>query len=150
MSRCSPRILQCLYILRLDRTEMLTDTPATKRIALVVLTRSGLKLALRLQPELVGDVHIYASQRALKTQDTAAEDAGKDSTHRTITRFEMVGPLLARLWRTTDQIVLVFALGAAIRLITPLLQDKHVDPGVVAIDDAGRFALRVGSGHRGD
>ncbi len=129
---------------------MLTDTQATKRIALVVLTRSGLKLALRLQCELAGDVHLYASQRALKTQDMAAEDAGKDSTHRTMTRFETVGPLLADLWRTTDQIVLFFALGAAIRLIAPLLQDKHVDPGVVAIDDAGRFAISVVSGHLGD
>jgi len=64
--------------------------------------------------------------------------------------FETVGPLLADLWRTTDQIVLFFALGAAIRLIAPLLQDKHVDPGVVAIDDAGRFAISVVSGHRGD
>jgi cobalt-precorrin 5A hydrolase len=130
--------------------EMLTDTPVTKRIALVVLTSSGLKLALRLQPELVGDVHIYASQRALKTQDTVAEDAGKASRHRTITSFEMVGPLLGHLWQTHDQIVLFFALGAAIRLIAPLLQDKHVDPGVVAIDDAGRFAISVVSGHIGD
>src|SRR6266699_4354315 len=143
-------MLQRLYIPRLDRTEMLTDTLATKRIALVVLTSSGLTLALRLQRELAADVHIYASQRALKTQDTAAEDAGKDSTHRTMRSFETVGPLLADLWRTTDQIVLFFALGAAIRLIAPLLQDKHVDPGVVAIDDAGRFAISVVSGHLGD
>jgi cobalt-precorrin 5A hydrolase len=129
---------------------MLTDTPATKRIALVVLTRSGLKLAVRLQCELADDVHIYASQRALKTQDTTAEDAGKNSSHRTMTSFEMVGPLLTHLWKTHDQIVLFFALGAAIRLMAPLVQDKHLDPGVVAIDDAGRFAISVVSGHLGD
>lgn len=130
--------------------EMLTNAPAPKRIALVVVSRSGLELALRLQRELPADVHLYASQRALKTQDMLAQDAGADGSQHAITSFEKVGPLLACLWRTTNQIVLFFALGAAIRLIAPLLRDKHTDPGVVAIDDAGRFAISVVSGHMGD
>ncbi len=129
---------------------MLTNAPAPKHIALVVISRSGLELALRLQRELSADVHLYASQRALKTQDMLAQDAGANGSQQAITSFEKVGPLLARLWRTTNQIVLFFALGAAIRLIAPLLRDKHTDPGVVAIDDAGRFAISVVSGHMGD
>jgi len=31
------------------------------------------------------------------------------------------------------------ALGAVVRLVAPLLQHKHKDPGIVAIDDAGQF-----------
>jgi cobalt-precorrin 5A hydrolase len=121
---------------------MLTDTRSTRRIALVVLTRAGLELALRVQQGLKGDAHIYASQRALKTR---TQEAGAN----TITGFDAVGLLLAQLWVAHNQIVLFFALGAAIRLIAPLLQDKHNDPGVVVIDDAGKFAMSVISGHSG-
>jgi cobalt-precorrin 5A hydrolase len=134
---------------------MLTNTPAPKPIALVAITGSGLELALRLQRELSTDIHIYASQRALK--ENMAELAPAMSPcprhahlQHAITSFETVGPLLTHLWRTTNQIVLFFALGAAIRLIAPLLRDKYTDPGVVVIDDAGRFAISVVSGHMGD
>ena len=70
--------------------------------------------------------------------------------HPSITRFKTVAPLLSQLWTTYDQIVLFFALGAVVRLIAPLLHHKHVDPGIVAIDDAGQFAISVVSGHIGD
>jgi len=116
-----------------------------KRIALVVLTRAGLALAIRLQRELGTEVHIYASQRACKAYAVLAEQ----DTNISITSFETVAPLLSQLWTTYDQIVLFLALGAVIRLIAPLLQHKHKDPGVVAIDDADQFAISVVSGHIG-
>lgn len=117
-----------------------------KRIALVVLTRAGLALALRLQAGLGTDVHIYANQRAYKEQDRQA----KQPIHISVTSFETVAPLLSQLWSTYDHIILCFALGAVVRLIAPLLQHKHVDPGIVAIDDAGQFAISVASGHIGN
>ncbi|GAC1512101.1 MAG: cobalamin biosynthesis protein [Ktedonobacteraceae bacterium] len=114
----------------------------TERTALLVLTRRGLELARRVQHGLTGDVHIYASQRALKTQDHTGPVMNS-----TITCFESVAALLANLWQTQDQFVLFFSLGAAVRLIAPHLRDKHVDPAVVVIDDAGTFAISVVSGH---
>src|SRR5947209_20498493 len=97
-----------------------------KRVALVVLTRAGLELALRLGRELQeAECHVYASARALSA----------DLSDPLIMRFEQIGPTLADLWKTYDQLVLCFALGAVVRLLAPLLQDKHVDPGVVVIDD---------------
>src|SRR5436305_6711814 len=45
---------------------MMADIRSLRRIALVVLTRAGLEYALRVQPWLEGDVHIYASERAVK------------------------------------------------------------------------------------
>ena len=121
---------------------MLTNTPSTRLTALVVLTRGGLELALRLQQGLEGDVHIYANKRALKTR-MFEENANA------IRSFDTVGLLLVQLWGVYDQIVLFFALGAAVRLIAPLLQDKQSDPGVIVIDDVGRFAISVVSGHAG-
>src|SRR5690349_690479 len=76
-----------------DRSDMLTDTRSTRRIALVVLTRAGLELALRVRQELKSDAHIYASQRALKTRTQKAEA-------NTITGFDAVGLLLTQLWET--------------------------------------------------
>jgi cobalt-precorrin 5A hydrolase len=115
-----------------------------KRIALVVLTRAGLALALRLQRGLVPEVHIYASQRACKDASVG------QNTNISIIDFDTVAPLLSEIWHTYDQLVLFFALGAVVRLIAPLLHHKRQDPGVVVIDDAGQFAISVVSGHVGD
>jgi cobalt-precorrin 5A hydrolase/precorrin-3B C17-methyltransferase len=52
-------------------------------------------------------------------------------------------------WEECDAVVLFLATGAAVRLLAPLLQDKHTDPGVVAVDDAGLFAVALCGGHDG-
>ena len=39
--------------------------------------------------------------------------------------------------------------GAAVRLAAPLLSDKRSDPALVCVDDAGRYAVSVLSGHLG-
>ncbi len=54
-----------------------------------------------------------------------------------------------RAWGTVDALVLVLATGAAVRLVAPLLGDKHTDPAVVTVDDAGRFAVALVGGHHG-
>ncbi|GAC1458783.1 MAG: cobalamin biosynthesis protein [Ktedonobacteraceae bacterium] len=124
---------------------MPTDFLTHKQVALIVLTTSGLQLALRLQHELAADVHIYASQRAYRTQECTIEA----KTHCVVMRFENLRTTLADLWRSYEQLVLFFAVGAAVRLIAPLLQNKQRDPGVVVVDDAGHFAISLISGHVG-
>jgi cobalt-precorrin 5A hydrolase/precorrin-3B C17-methyltransferase len=56
---------------------------------------------------------------------------------------------LHRAWNECDSIVLFLATGAAVRLIAPLLESKHRDPGVVTVDDAGNFAVAFCGGHEG-
>ncbi|MEU6411669.1 precorrin-3B C(17)-methyltransferase [Microbispora sp. NPDC046933] len=56
---------------------------------------------------------------------------------------------LARAWRECDRIVCFLAVGAAVRLLAPLLRGKHDDPGVVCVDEAGRFAVALTGGHEG-
>jgi cobalt-precorrin 5A hydrolase len=149
----------------------LTKSHREKRIALVVLTKSGLALALRLQQGLATNVSIYASPRAFPLYDANPKEGCQEGTEPSvgvggawergrgpcadpgspiITPFKTAAPLLHQLWTTYDQIILFLALGAVIRLIAPLLRHKHIDPGIVAIDDAGRFAISVVSGHIGD
>ncbi|HEV2727219.1 MAG TPA: hypothetical protein VGV34_02940, partial [Solirubrobacterales bacterium] len=62
---------------------------------------------------------------------------------------EKPGVALRRAWRECDSIVLFLAAGAAVRLVSPLLGDKRSDPGVVCVDDAGRFAVALVGGHAG-
>src|SRR5262249_44209966 len=43
----------------------------------------------------------------------------------------------------------IISVGAVVRMIAPLLQNKKVDPAIVCVDDAARFAICVLSGHVG-
>jgi cobalt-precorrin 5A hydrolase/precorrin-3B C17-methyltransferase len=56
---------------------------------------------------------------------------------------------LASAWRESDALVCFLATGATVRLIAPLLGDKATDPGVVVVDEAGRFAVALVGGHAG-
>src|SRR5918998_3851800 len=56
---------------------------------------------------------------------------------------------LAAAWNEGDALVLFLATGASVRLVAPLLKDKRRDPGVVCVDDAGRFAVVLCGGHEG-
>src|ERR687886_2010280 len=66
-------------------------------------------------------------------------------------RFYQDGPkeALSKAWNECDGVVLFLATGAAVRLLAPLLEDKRRDPGVVCVDDAGRFSVAVTGGHAG-
>jgi precorrin-4 C11-methyltransferase len=48
-----------------------------------------------------------------------------------------------------DQLVCFLAAGAVTRLIAPCLAAKTSDPGVLVIDEAGRFVIPLLSGHKG-
>jgi cobalt-precorrin 5A hydrolase len=52
-------------------------------------------------------------------------------------------------FRQRDQWVLVMATGIATRFVDGLLQDKHQDPAVVVLDEAGRYAVALVGGHEG-
>jgi cobalt-precorrin 5A hydrolase/precorrin-3B C17-methyltransferase len=56
---------------------------------------------------------------------------------------------LGRAWEECDGVILFLATGAAVRLISPLLEDKKHDLGVVTVDDATRFAVALCGGHDG-
>ncbi|MEG3631271.1 precorrin-3B C(17)-methyltransferase [Streptomyces poriticola] len=48
-----------------------------------------------------------------------------------------------------ERLVCFLATGAVVRLVAPLLADKRTDPGVVCVDEAGRFAVALLGGHGG-
>jgi cobalt-precorrin 5A hydrolase/precorrin-3B C17-methyltransferase len=57
------------------------------------------------------------------------------------------GDVVRDQWHDVDGFILFLAVGAATRIVAPLLNDKATDPAVVCVDDAGRFAVALCGGH---
>lgn len=58
-------------------------------------------------------------------------------------------PVVQKLFGESRRLVLFMPVGAAVRLLAPCLGDKGADPAVVCVDDGGRFAVSLVSGHLG-
>ncbi len=56
---------------------------------------------------------------------------------------------LAEIWPHHRAFVFSLAAGAVVRLIAPLLKHKSSDPAVIVVDEAGKFAISLCSGHQG-
>ncbi|MFI9823664.1 precorrin-3B C(17)-methyltransferase [Streptomyces sp. NPDC052013] len=60
-----------------------------------------------------------------------------------------VGDAVRAAFAECEQLVCFLATGATVRLVAPLLRDKASDPGVVCVDEGGRFAVSLVGGHGG-
>ncbi len=58
-------------------------------------------------------------------------------------------PVIQDLFSRHGALVVFLPVGAAVRLLAPVLGSKRQDPAVVCVDDAGRYAVSVLSGHVG-
>jgi len=55
----------------------------------------------------------------------------------------------AAAYRKHKQWIMIAASGIAVRFLDGLAQDKHSDPAVVVLDEAGRYAVSLLAGHEG-
>ena len=55
----------------------------------------------------------------------------------------------AECYRRHAQWIVIGATGIAVRFLDGLTADKHTDPAVVVLDEAGRFAISLLAGHEG-
>ncbi|WNM34296.1 precorrin-3B C(17)-methyltransferase [Streptomyces sp. Li-HN-5-11] len=60
-----------------------------------------------------------------------------------------VGDAVRAAFAECEQLVCFLATGAVVRLVAPLLGPKASDPGVVCVDEGGRFAVSLLGGHAG-
>lgn len=113
---------------------MTSDSSGT---TIVAISRRGGELARKLAVRLEGPVELHVARRF--HQQTGNE-----------TLFDLPArPLIQQLFSQTQRLVLFMPVGAAVRLLAPLLEDKRSDPAVVCVDDGGRFAVSLISGHVG-
>lgn len=119
------------------------------RIAIIAITRHGLALGARASRVLPG-TPVYAPEKLLNDVRRAAPEEIPDGPDVSILSYSVkTSELMERLFREYDGLVAVFSIGALVRMIAPCLKGKECDPAVVALDEGGRFAVPVLSGHAG-
>ncbi|ULL14005.1 cobalamin biosynthesis protein CbiG [Paenibacillus sp. H1-7] len=107
--------------------------------AIVAITKHGVEMARKLHGSFSNSDLYYMSKF-----ERGDEEA------RGIQMFEgSVRLLFPALFPAYKGLIIIISLGAVIRMIAPLLEDKKKDPGVVVIDDRGEHVISVLSGHLG-
>ncbi|WP_284190003.1 cobalamin biosynthesis central domain-containing protein, partial [Zoogloea oryzae] len=112
-----------------------------ERIAVVSITRHGIALAGHVVAALPG-ARLFAPEKFAAEAHAAAPGAASCYAGKT-------GEQIPILFSNFDGIVAIVSLGAMVRLVAPHLGRKESDPGVVVIDEAGRFVIPMLSGHLG-
>jgi len=106
-------------------------------IAIHAVTRGALAVAARLAAALPG-AELHVSERIAAAAPPGARP------------FPLpMKEAVERSFHAHRGHVFVVAIGAVVRMVAPLLRGKGEDPAVVCVDEAGRFAVAVLSGHRG-
>ncbi|AVR90095.1 cobalamin biosynthesis central domain-containing protein [Thauera aromatica] len=111
------------------------------RLAVVAITRHGIALGGRVLAALPGAT-LFAPEKFRATAEAAAPGACACFAGK-------VGDQIPALFAAFDGIVAIVSLSAVVRLIAPHLKSKETDPGVVVVDEAGRWAIPLLSGHLG-
>jgi cobalamin biosynthesis protein CbiG len=90
------------------------------RLAIFYITRPGHTLAERI-------AHLYP--------------------HGEIEKFSIHA--FSKKWKSSKYIICIMATGIVVRAVAPLVEDKKKDPAVVVLDEKGRHAISLLSGHIG-
>jgi cobalt-precorrin 5A hydrolase/precorrin-3B C17-methyltransferase len=56
---------------------------------------------------------------------------------------------VSNIWNTFKSFIFIMATGIVVRTIASLIKDKKIDPAVVVIDEKGKYAISLLSGHLG-
>lgn len=107
-----------------------------KSLAVWAVTPAGAALGRRLAPALDADLHLCAS---------AGETSGDGAAH----VHPRLGPAVAEHFSRHEGHVFLMACGIVLRSIAPLLVHKLSDPAVVVMDELGKNAISLLSGHVG-
>ncbi len=110
-------------------------------IAVISITRNGIALGGRVVAALPGAV-LFAPEKFRAEAEVSAVGASKYYAGST-------GDQIGCLFPEFDAIVAIFSLGAMVRLCAPYLKSKDVDPAIVVLDEGGKFAIPMLSGHLG-
>ncbi len=148
-------------------------------IALIIISENSLKNTAEIfkgiinnikvgsqsdNPEII-NIHFFIEEKKTKLINGAlnllAESAAFKQHSEALVTFRRVNAsvnlykklsedfFIKNLFSGYDYILFFLAVGAVVRIIAPFLNDKFNDPGVVAIDEGGKFVVSLLSGHTG-
>ena len=130
--------------------------------AIVAISRRGAALGARVLDALGDDAALYVERRFLHdavsnrpvatstlVRHESVEERDRRSVRNVIPFDLPARPLVGRLFGECDRLALMMPLGAAVRLLAAHIGDKRADAAVVCVDDGGRFAVSLLSGHVG-
>ncbi|RKY62572.1 MAG: cobalamin biosynthesis protein CbiG, partial [Candidatus Latescibacterota bacterium] len=101
------------------------------KLAIFALTKRGSELGRRLS-RLLPQSRLFLPEKLSREGESS---------------FQNLRQALAEAFGEYETLVLIMATGIAVRLLAPLLRGKGEDPGVVVMDERGRFAISLLGGH---
>jgi len=107
------------------------------KIAIIAITGTGARIGARLRKGLP-DARLFLPAKYSGVAGCPATVFAEELKH-----------LVKKLWCEAEGLICIMATGIVVRMVAPLLEGKDRDPAVVVMDDAGRFAVSLLSGHLG-
>ncbi|MDD2366587.1 MAG: cobalt-precorrin 5A hydrolase [Desulfuromonadaceae bacterium] len=108
------------------------------RLAVIAITGNGAELARTVSNFFEG-AELFVSNRY----------ASYSSSPENIFEPKELRNLLSSIWKAYDGFIFIMATGIVVRMIAKLMESKSSDPAVVVMDEAGKFAISLLSGHLG-
>ena len=108
-----------------------------KKTAIVAITNNGVKLGQQLA-YLFPESHLYVPDKFACEQK-----------ERVCTFQGAIGETIKKIFGKYESLILIMAMGIAVRVIASEIKDKHQDPAIVVIDEKGTFVVSLLSGHIG-
>lgn len=118
-------------VVEIDKTE---KQQSSRKIAYIAVTETGKALALTLK-KLMGEGEVYVTQKLTDAQTYSIEGR--------------LGIFMKQLFEQYDYLICIMATGIVVRSIAPYIASKFQDPGVIVLDERGRYAISLLSGHMG-
>lgn len=106
------------------------------KIAVITVTENGTKIADTIRQKISSEFEVKIF--CFKKYPVSGGEC-----------FDNIGELTKKIWENFGALVFISACGIAVRAIAPFVRSKLSDPAVIAVDDSGRFAVSLLSGHLG-
>lgn len=111
------------------------------KTAVLALTKNGMELAGKIGQSLNADIYVKNEMF-----DKVIVNGQIVLMHPFAASFE---DLIRKVLFEYDALICIMACGIVVRSIAPYLKNKQSDPAVVVVDELGRFAISLLSGHIG-
>lgn len=108
------------------------------KLAIIAITKGGASLGRRIWEVYPEGADLYLPEKLIMPGDEGAKALGDD----------LAGEV-KKLFKGYKGLAFIMAAGIVVRLMAPLVKDKHRDPAVVVLDEGGQYVISLLSGHEG-